>query len=106
LGNWLPFASRGAVVAGNAIHSAAPLCAKKILELASKVFGNARNELELDDGMVRVAEFPTNPLAWVNWRLLAKSPAGGSPTRAQNLVGSHVLLWSSIWGYGFWNSCH
>jgi carbon-monoxide dehydrogenase large subunit len=52
------FASRGAVVAGNAIHASAVAVRKKILELASEVLEAPQEELELEDGEVRVADVP------------------------------------------------
>jgi carbon-monoxide dehydrogenase large subunit len=48
------FASRGAVVAGNAIHAAAVKVREKILATAAKHFGVAASELELAEGRVRV----------------------------------------------------
>ncbi len=52
------FASRGAVVAGNAINEAAKIVRKKILKLASEHFNAPEDELELADGEVRVADMP------------------------------------------------
>jgi CO/xanthine dehydrogenase Mo-binding subunit len=52
------FASRGAVVAANAINAAAKSVRGKVLELASKVLEAPEEELELGDGMVRVADVP------------------------------------------------
>lgn len=52
------FASRGAVVAGNAIHGASKVVRKKILKLASEHFEAPEDELELVDGEVRVADVP------------------------------------------------
>jgi len=49
------FASRGAVVAANAVHAAAAAVRGKILKLASKVLNAPEEELELADGRVRVA---------------------------------------------------
>jgi carbon-monoxide dehydrogenase large subunit len=53
------FASRGAVVAGNAIHAAAHRVRRKVLKLASKVLEAPEEELELVDGIVRVADIPS-----------------------------------------------
>jgi CO/xanthine dehydrogenase Mo-binding subunit len=47
------FASRGAVVAGNACHAAAVLVREKVLALASSVLQAAAEDLELSDGHVR-----------------------------------------------------
>ncbi len=52
------FASRGAVVAANAINAASLAVRKKILKLASKVLDAPEEELELVDGDVRVADIP------------------------------------------------
>ncbi|MGD9092247.1 MAG: xanthine dehydrogenase family protein molybdopterin-binding subunit [Anaerolineales bacterium] len=52
------FASRGAVVAGNAIHAASSIVRSKVLKLASEVLEAPEEELEIDDGMVRVADIP------------------------------------------------
>jgi aerobic carbon-monoxide dehydrogenase large subunit len=52
------FASRGAVVAGNAINEAAKVVRKKILKLASEHFNAPEEELELADGEVRVGDLP------------------------------------------------
>ncbi|RPI93400.1 MAG: xanthine dehydrogenase family protein molybdopterin-binding subunit [Chloroflexi bacterium] len=52
------FASRGAVVAGNAINEAAKVVRRKILKLASEHFHAPEEELELSDGMVRVQDVP------------------------------------------------
>ena len=70
------FASRGAVVAGNAIHSAACIVRKKILELASKVLEAPVDELELDDGMVRVADIPHKSISLGELALLANPLRG------------------------------
>lgn len=52
------FASRGAVVAGNAIHAAAVAVRKKILKFASEELEAAEEDLELVDGAVRVKGAP------------------------------------------------
>ncbi len=52
------FASRGAVVAANAINAAALSVRNKILKLASKILETPEEELELADGQVRVADIP------------------------------------------------
>ncbi|MEE8390458.1 MAG: xanthine dehydrogenase family protein molybdopterin-binding subunit [Anaerolineae bacterium] len=57
------FASRGAVVAGNAIHAAAKAVRGKILKLASKVLETPEEELELKDGTVRVADIPQQSIS-------------------------------------------
>jgi CO/xanthine dehydrogenase Mo-binding subunit len=52
------FASRGAVVAGNAIHASAVAVRAKILKLASEILGAPEEELEIEGGQVRVADLP------------------------------------------------
>ena len=52
------FASRGAVVAGNAIHASAMAVRGKVLKLASEVLEAPEDELEIENGMVRVADIP------------------------------------------------
>ena len=52
------FASRGAVVAGNAINEAAKVVRTKIFKLASEHFNAPEEELEIEDGMVRVQDVP------------------------------------------------
>ncbi len=52
------FASRGAVVAANAIHASASIVREKVLKLASKLLEAPEEELELEDGYVRVADIP------------------------------------------------
>jgi CO/xanthine dehydrogenase Mo-binding subunit len=52
------FASRGAVVAGSAINAAASRVRAKILKLASEHLEAPEEELEIEDGKVRVADIP------------------------------------------------
>ena len=52
------FASRGAVVAGNAINEAARNVRQKILKLASEQLEAAEEDLEIVDGQVRVKGVP------------------------------------------------
>ena len=52
------FASRGAVVAGNAIHGAAHEVRKKILKMAGEQLEVAESDLELGEGEVRVKGVP------------------------------------------------
>lgn len=57
------FASRGAVVAGNAVNAAASSVRAKILKLASRVLDTPEEELELADGQVRVADVPERAIS-------------------------------------------
>ena len=52
------FASRGAVVAGNAVNEAAKVVRSKILKLASEHFKAPEEELEISGGSVRVQDVP------------------------------------------------
>ena len=70
------FASRGAVVAGNAIHAAAVGVRKKILKLASEVLETPEEELELDNGMVRVADIPRQSISLADLAELANPLRG------------------------------
>jgi CO/xanthine dehydrogenase Mo-binding subunit len=56
------FASRGAVVAGNAVNEAARDVRRKILRLASDVLEAAEEDLELADGEVRVRGAPARAI--------------------------------------------
>ncbi len=53
------FASRGAVVAANAVNAAALIVRGKVLKLASELLETPEEELELEDGVVRVADIPS-----------------------------------------------
>ena len=57
------FASRGAVVAGNAINEAAKDVREKILKLAAEHFEAAEEDLVLGDGQVSVAGSPDQSIA-------------------------------------------
>ncbi len=56
------FASRGAVVAGSAIHSAATKVRQKILKLAAEQLEVAAADLELSEGEVRVKGVPESAI--------------------------------------------
>jgi len=57
------FASRGAVVAANAVNAAALIVRGKVLALASELLETPEEELELEDGVVRVADIPTRSIS-------------------------------------------
>ncbi len=57
------FASRGAVVAGNAINEAAKNVRQKILKLASDQLEAAEEDLEIVDGQVRVKGVPQRTIS-------------------------------------------
>jgi CO/xanthine dehydrogenase Mo-binding subunit len=71
------FASRGAVVAGNACHAAALVVRRKILELASQELEASIDDLELEGGTVRVRGVPARAL-----------PLGQLAVRANPLRGA------------------
>lgn len=65
------FASRGAVVAGNAVLAAASDVRAKVLKLASKILETPEEELELEDGSVRVADIPEQSISLGELAVLA-----------------------------------
>jgi carbon-monoxide dehydrogenase large subunit len=70
------FASRGAVVAGNAVNAAASGVRAKVLKLASKVLDTPEEELELVDGQVRVADIPEQAISLGELAVLANPLRG------------------------------
>jgi len=70
------FASRGAVVAGNAVHAASSIVHQKVLKLASKILETPEEELELEDGLVRVADIPNKSISLGELALLANPLRG------------------------------
>jgi carbon-monoxide dehydrogenase large subunit len=70
------FASRGAVVAANAIRAAAVTVRKKVLRQASKVLETPEEELELVDGHVRVADIPKQSISLGELAVLANPLRG------------------------------
>ena len=70
------FASRGAVVAANAIRAASVSVRAKILKQASKVLETPEEELELVDGHVRVADIPQQSISLGELAVLANPLRG------------------------------
>ncbi|MDO9128526.1 MAG: xanthine dehydrogenase family protein molybdopterin-binding subunit, partial [Anaerolineales bacterium] len=70
------FASRGAVVAGNAIHASSSIVRQKVLKLASKILETSEEELELEGGLVRVADIPHKSISLGELALLANPLRG------------------------------
>jgi CO/xanthine dehydrogenase Mo-binding subunit len=70
------FASRGSVVAANAIRAASVSVRKKVLKLASKVLEAPEEELELADGEVRVADVPRKSISLAELAELANPLRG------------------------------
>jgi CO/xanthine dehydrogenase Mo-binding subunit len=73
------FASRGAVVAGNAIHAAARVVRGKILKLAAEHLEVAEEDLELRDGKVFVKGVPAKALSLGELAVMA-NPLRGAVT--------------------------
>ena len=80
------FASRGAVVAGNAINEAAKVVRMKILRLASEYFEAAEEDLELVDGQVRVKGVPQKTIS------LGELAGKANPTRGAVKPGTEPGL--------------
>jgi CO/xanthine dehydrogenase Mo-binding subunit len=70
------FASRGSVVAANAIHAASSNVRAKVLKLASKVLNTPEEELELTGGRVQVADIPRESITLGELALLANPLRG------------------------------
>jgi carbon-monoxide dehydrogenase large subunit len=70
------FASRGAVVAGNAVNCAAENVRAKVLKLAGRVLDTPEEELELVDGEVRVADIPEQTISLGELAVLANPLRG------------------------------
>ncbi len=70
------FASRGAVVAANAINAAALAVRKKVLKNGSKILETPEEELELVDGHVRVADLPDKAISLGELAVLANPLRG------------------------------
>ena len=70
------FASRGAVVAGNAVNAAASNVRAKVLRLASKVLEAPEEELELEGGQIRVADIPEQAISLGELAVLANPLRG------------------------------
>jgi carbon-monoxide dehydrogenase large subunit len=70
------FASRGSVVAANAIRAASASVRKKVLKLASKVLEAPEEELDLVDGQVRVADVPRKSISLAELAVLANPLRG------------------------------
>jgi carbon-monoxide dehydrogenase large subunit len=70
------FASRGAVVAGNACHAAAVAVREKILKLASQVFETKEENLILEKGKVFVKDMPEKAITLGELAVLANPLRG------------------------------
>ena len=101
------FASRGAVVAGSAVHAAASEVREKVFKAAAQKLGVDRDELELVDG---VARLKSNPDRLVSLGILAHeaNPVRGAvkpgtepglestsyfgPERGATACGAHAMI--------------
>jgi len=101
------FASRGAVVAGNAIHAAAKDVRRKILKLASDELEVATEDLELGDGKVQVKGVPASAIPLGELALRANPMRGAvkpgtepgleatnyfGPERGATAAGVHAMI--------------
>ena len=101
------FASRGAVVTGNAVNEAAKDVRRKILSLASAELEAAEGDLELAAGMVRVKGVPSKSLSLGELALRANPMRGAvrpgtepgleatnyfGPERAATASGIHAMI--------------
>ncbi len=87
------FASRGATVAGSAVHAAALNVRAKILRLASKMLDAPEEELELVAGEVRIADIPSKSVS------LKELAMKANPTRGAVEPGTEPGLESTAY-YG------
>jgi CO/xanthine dehydrogenase Mo-binding subunit len=101
------FASRGAVVAGNAVHAAAKDVRRRILEVASDHLEVAAEDLEIADGEVRVKGVPSSAILLGELALKANPMRGAvkpgtepgleatnyfGPERGATASGVHALI--------------
>jgi carbon-monoxide dehydrogenase large subunit len=101
------FASRGAVVAGNAIHAAAKAVREKILAFAGREFEVAENDLELVQGKVRIKGVPGKEMSLGELALKANPMRGAvepgtepgleatdyfGPERGATAAGVHAMI--------------
>jgi CO/xanthine dehydrogenase Mo-binding subunit len=101
------FASRGAVVAGNAIHGAAAAVRDKVLRTAARHFECAPEDLVLGDGKVSVAGVPGHAIALGDLARLANPMRGAvtpgtepgleaanyfGPERGATAAGVHAMI--------------
>jgi len=101
------FASRGAVVAGNAIHAAALRVREKILQLAAEELEAAPEDLEIDSGRVHVRGVPERAISLGELALRANPLRGAvkpgtepgleatdyfGPERGATASGVHALI--------------
>ncbi|HWM93124.1 MAG TPA: xanthine dehydrogenase family protein molybdopterin-binding subunit [Thermoanaerobaculia bacterium] len=101
------FASRGAVVAGNAVNEAAKNVREKAVRLAAERFGVAEEEVELAEGKARVKSDPSKAIALGELAKLANPMRGAvkpgtepgleatryfGPFRGATASGCHAMI--------------
>jgi CO/xanthine dehydrogenase Mo-binding subunit len=101
------FASRGAVVAGSAIHEAAAKVRTKILKVASAHLNTPEEELELADGKVFVSDIPHQQVSLGELALMSNPLRGAvepgtepgleatdyfGPKMGATAAGSHAMI--------------
>ncbi len=101
------FASRGAVVAGNAVNEAASNVREKAVRLAAERFGVAEDEVELAEGKARVKADPSRSIALGELAKLANPMRGAvkpgtepgleatryfGPYRGATASGCHAMI--------------
>ncbi len=101
------FASRGAVVAGNAVHEAAKNVREKTVRLAAEKLGVAEDQVELVDGKARVVGDPGRAIALGELAKLANPMRGAvkpgsepgleatryfGPFRGATASGCHAMI--------------
>ena len=80
------FASRGAVVAGNAVHQAATAVRTKILKTASEHFECAEADLVIEDGKVSIVGVPGRAIA------LGDLAGRANPMRGAVRAGAQAMI--------------
>ncbi len=100
------FASRGAVVAGNAIYAAAMEVRSKALALGAATLGVMAEELELAEGVVRVKSDPAalHPPGRAGGE--GEPNPGRGAARLGAWVGGYPLLWPGPRRDGGRRACH
>ncbi len=101
------FASRGAVVAGNAVHEAAKAVREKAVRIAAERFAVSEAAIELCDGRARVAGDETRSIALGELAVLANPMRGAvkphtepgleatryfGPARGATASGAHAMV--------------
>lgn len=101
------FASRGAVVAGNACHAAALAVRDKVLKTAAEALGAEQEELEIAGGRVHVRDVPDRTIALGDLAALANPLRGAvrpgtepgleatayfGPERGSTASGVHAMV--------------